>query len=126
MQFVANAELRPRDEICDAKAFLYHQHWRVRDAQLFLRPMPDELHPGIVYERRYAASGIVGWGRQDGWDVVTTVNKKLKWSSRRAHSSAGSFVAITGKTSDCVTCTPPFFNLVFLVDLILTMLYILD
>lgn len=71
-EFVSSAELRPIEEINEAEAFLYHQHWRVRDAQLFQKPMPEELDPGIVFERRYAASWIVGWGRAAGWDNVPT------------------------------------------------------
>lgn len=70
--FISTAELRPVEEIKEAEAFLYHQHWRVRDAQLFEKPMPEELNPGIVYERRYSASWIVGWGRDLGWDNVPT------------------------------------------------------
>jgi len=59
---------------------LYHQHWRVRDAELvgigqFLEPRPDDppiedLDPSIVYERRYALSWLVGWG--EDWDNVPT------------------------------------------------------
>jgi hypothetical protein len=53
---------------------------RVRDAQFvgigkYLQPQPgdppiDELNPGIVYERRYGLSWLVGWG--DDWDNVPT------------------------------------------------------
>jgi hypothetical protein len=59
---------------------LYHQHWRVRDAELvgigkFLEPQPgdppiEELNPGIVHERRYGLSWLVGWG--EDWDNVPT------------------------------------------------------
>jgi hypothetical protein len=78
--FVSTARLRESQEISDMEAFLYHQHWRVRDAELVglgkhLKPGPDdppieELHPGIVYERRYGLSWVVGWG--DDWDSVPT------------------------------------------------------
>jgi hypothetical protein len=68
--FIANAALRPQNELEEMEGKLYHEHWRVRDAQLFEKPMPDELHPGIVYERRYAASWLVGWG--DDFDDVPT------------------------------------------------------
>ncbi len=33
--FIANAALRPQDVIENMESDLYHQHWRVRDAQLF-------------------------------------------------------------------------------------------
>jgi hypothetical protein len=68
--FVVSAALRPDAHLDDAEAHLYHQHWRVRDAELFHKPMPPELDPGIVYERRYALSWLVGWG--DDWDNVPT------------------------------------------------------
>lgn len=71
-EFIQTAELRAIEEVHELEGFLYHQHWRIRDAQLFQKPIPDELHPGIVYERRYAASWIVGWDRQQGWDNVPT------------------------------------------------------
>jgi hypothetical protein len=68
--FIQSAKLRDKQEIIDAESDLYHQHWRVRDADLFDKPMPKELNPGIVYERRYGASWLVGWG--DDWDNVPT------------------------------------------------------
>jgi len=58
--FVARASLRPIEILDEAEQDLYHQHWRVHDAQLLRKPMPDELDPGIVYERRYAASWLIG------------------------------------------------------------------
>lgn len=68
--FILNAELRSNDILQEAEQHLYHQHWRVRDAELFGKPMPPDLQPGIVYERRYGASWLVGWG--DDWDNVPT------------------------------------------------------
>ena len=54
--FIQSACLQEIGRIQEQEQHLYHQHWRVRDAQLFGREMPPELHPGIVYERRYALS----------------------------------------------------------------------
>jgi hypothetical protein len=68
--FLSAARLRPREILEEAESDLYHQHWRVRDAQLFGKPMPADLDPGIVYERRYALSWLVGWGAD--WDYVPT------------------------------------------------------
>jgi len=68
--FVRNAKLRPLDELVEMEDHLYHQHWRVRDAQLLQRPTPAELHAGVVIERRYALSWLVG-GCED-WDNVPT------------------------------------------------------
>jgi hypothetical protein len=68
--FLAAARLRPADMLEEAEANLYHQHWRVRDAQLFGKPTPSELDRDIVYERRHALSWLVGWGTE--WDDVPT------------------------------------------------------
>jgi Domain of unknown function (DUF4272) len=68
--FVAKAQLRDAAAIAAAEAELFDAHWQVRDAQLFGRPVPSGLNPDIVYERRYALSWLVGWGR--GWDEVPT------------------------------------------------------
>jgi len=68
--FIEKSSLRPDHVLADAEADLYHQHWRVRDAQLFQKSMPAELDPSIVYERRYALSWLVGWG--EDWDDVPT------------------------------------------------------
>ncbi len=69
-RFVQTAQLREKEVLDEAEANLYQQHWRVRDAQLFGKPMPEELDPGIVFERRYGASWMVGWGND--WDNVPT------------------------------------------------------
>jgi hypothetical protein len=70
LSFLSSAKLRSIKEIEDKESELYHQHWRVRDAELFNKPMPPELDPGIVYERRYGLSWVVGWG--DDWEDVPT------------------------------------------------------
>lgn len=68
--FIQSARLREIEKIQEKEQHLHHQHWRVRDAQLFRREMPTELNPGIVYERRYGLSWLVGWG--ENWDDVPT------------------------------------------------------
>lgn len=68
--FKSKIELRPDKELKSMEFELYHQHWRVRDAQLFEKKMPSELNPSIVYERRYALSWLIGDG--DDWDDVPT------------------------------------------------------
>lgn len=68
--FLTRATLRPLETLTAAEQDLYHQRWRVRDAQLFGEPMPMELDPGVVRERRYALSWLVGWGSD--WDHVPT------------------------------------------------------
>lgn len=65
--FRLSATKRPSEEIQEMEAFLYHQHWRVRDKQLGfnngagipLEPgeIPvSELNSSVVYERRYGLS----------------------------------------------------------------------
>ncbi|WP_417763655.1 DUF4272 domain-containing protein [Shewanella sp.] len=76
--FLAEAQLRSEDELVQMEAYLYHQHWRVRDRDYGFHndkpdaddPNIDELDSGIVYERRYGMS----WGVGDGedWDNVPT------------------------------------------------------
>ena len=81
LAFVSKARLRNAQEISDMENGLYHQHWRVRDRDLglnvgkTLEPHPgdppiEELNSGIVYERRYGLSWLVGWG--EDWDNVPT------------------------------------------------------
>lgn len=66
--FLAQVALRPAEVLEVTEEFLYNQHWRVRDAELFNKPMPRELDPLIVYQRRYALSWLVGRG--EDWDIV--------------------------------------------------------
>jgi hypothetical protein len=69
-RFLSQAVARPSEQLDATEGEVYHEHWRVRDAQLFGRPMPPELDPDIVYERRYALSWVVGFG--EDWDDVPT------------------------------------------------------
>jgi Domain of unknown function (DUF4272) len=80
-RFLSTATLRPEEELNEMEQFLYHQHWRVRDYQLFPKlqrdPLSDgeqpieELNPKIVYMNpRYAMRWLVGWGND--WDAVPT------------------------------------------------------
>jgi hypothetical protein len=69
-EFKRRTKLRPDNELNEMEGQLYHEHWRVRDAQFFGKEMPSELNPSIVYERRYGLSWLVGWG--DDWDDVPT------------------------------------------------------
>jgi hypothetical protein len=79
--FISQAQLRDDEEIHEMEMHLHHQHWRVRDVELgfnvgkTLEPGPndppiEELNPGIVHERRYALSWLVGHG--EDWDDVPT------------------------------------------------------
>ncbi len=68
--FKSSIQLRSKDELDEMENELYNEHWRVRDAQLFGKEMPEDLDPDVVYERRYALSWLVGWA--DDWDNVPT------------------------------------------------------
>ena len=77
-QFLQQARRREPDELQEQEQYLYHQHWRVRDRDLgFHKDEPGEDDPdidslisGLVYERRYAMSWVLGYG--DTWDDVPT------------------------------------------------------
>ncbi|APU11773.1 hypothetical protein A5M85_16245 [Cellulophaga lytica] len=69
-EFITTITLRPDEDLTAMETELYNQHWRVRDAQLFGKEMPEELNPSVVYERRYGLSWIIGYG--DDWDSVPT------------------------------------------------------
>jgi len=68
--FIEQIQLRPHPVLETMAGELYNAHWQVRDAQLFDKEMPATLQPGIVYERRYALSWLVGDG--EDWDNVPT------------------------------------------------------
>jgi hypothetical protein len=80
-ELIAQAQLRSAEEINAMESYLSHQHWRVHYAELIgldevLKrstdddPPIEELDHGIVFERRYGLSWLVGWGND--WDDVPT------------------------------------------------------
>lgn len=77
-EFLADAKLKDDEVLTQMESFLYHQHWRVRDRDMgFNNDEPDEddinineLNSGIVYERRYGMSWVLGYG--ESWDDVPT------------------------------------------------------
>jgi hypothetical protein len=50
--FVSTATIRPVEELNQMEQFLYHQHWRVRDSQLFPKRQRDPLSDGEPPYRR--------------------------------------------------------------------------
>lgn len=93
LAFVSSARLRDPKEISDMESNLYHQHWRVRDAELvgigrFLEPQPgdppiEDLDPGIVYERRYGLSWLVGWGTEGArWPAGSRLRRPRPGAAR--------------------------------------------
>lgn len=69
--FVSGSTLRSEEEITDANDQIFDLHWSIRDAQVFGRPVPNGLVPGVVQERHHALNWLVGYFDQD-WDDVAT------------------------------------------------------
>jgi hypothetical protein len=69
--FIRCAQMRPVAQIAEEYEKVYHSHWRVRDAQINGRPIPEELNAGVVYERHYAFNWIIGYFGQ-AWDDIST------------------------------------------------------
>mgnify|MGYP003577157264 CR=1 FL=1 len=69
--FISKASLRTEEEIRGELDSVYDAHWRVRDAQLKRRPVPDGLNPGVIQERHYALNWLTGYDGQE-WDGITT------------------------------------------------------
>jgi hypothetical protein len=69
--FVRTAKLRPVEDVRLEYEKIYDAHWRLRDAQLFGKPLPSDVMPGVVRERHHAFNWIIGYGNQP-WDEVST------------------------------------------------------
>ncbi|MEO0454184.1 MAG: DUF4272 domain-containing protein [Verrucomicrobiota bacterium] len=69
--FISSSSLRSSDVITVEYEKIYDAHWRVRDAQLNDRTIPDDIIPGIVSERHYGFNWIIGYCGQD-WDEIST------------------------------------------------------
>ncbi len=67
-QFIVQACLRAEEVIANEEERLVDEHWQVTDARLHRKPMPAHLDSGIVLERRYALSWMIGYG--EDWDCV--------------------------------------------------------
>lgn len=70
-QFLRSALLRHADEVRAEYDIVYQAHWRVRDAELFGKPPPEDVDHGVVQERHHAFNWIVGYCGQS-WDEITT------------------------------------------------------
>lgn len=69
--FIESCNLREEDEIYDLNELIYDSHWKVRDAQINGKKIPDNLDSGVVQERHYAINWLMGYCGQD-WDEITT------------------------------------------------------
>lgn len=71
VEFISSAKLRNEDLIHSANESTYRTHWRVRDAQLNGRPVPDRLNADVVQERHYAFNWLIGY-LGENWDDIKT------------------------------------------------------
>ena len=70
-EFVKQATLRDEADILKASEDIYNAHWKVRDAQVNRRDVPDRINPSVIQERHYALNWLTGYGGLD-WDDITT------------------------------------------------------
>ncbi|PTQ75707.1 DUF4272 domain-containing protein [Celeribacter persicus] len=68
---LAEARLRPQDDILNAAELAYRYNWAATNARMNNRPAPSNLDAGVVYERHYAFNWLVGYGKQS-WDTIST------------------------------------------------------
>lgn len=66
--FRAKVKPRPLEEVIAALDLAYCLHWAVRDAMIRGKPIPGNLDPVVVIERRRALEWLVS---KDEWDEVT-------------------------------------------------------
>src|SRR5215475_7425833 len=69
--FIQRAKSRPMSEILDEADLIYRYDWAVVDARIKGEEPPENLDPGVVYERHYALNWLIGYMDQE-WDDVTT------------------------------------------------------
>lgn len=70
-QFIADAKLRPIQDILDENDLIYRYHWAVVDARVNGLKIPNEIDSSVVLERHYALNWLVGYMEQT-WDDVST------------------------------------------------------
>jgi hypothetical protein len=70
-KFIETSLLRSKDVISREYENVYQAHWKVRDAKINGREIPEELVSGVVMERHYGFNWIVGYEGQE-WDDITT------------------------------------------------------
>jgi hypothetical protein len=69
--FISSAQLRDEAEIRDEYEKIYDAHWRVRDARIHERPIPDCLDAGAIFERHWGFNWLTGYCGQE-WDQIST------------------------------------------------------
>lgn len=69
--FINTSELVSEDMINDNLEIIYEQHWKVRDATINNKPVPENLNGGVIQEKHHAFNWITGYENQS-WDNVST------------------------------------------------------
>lgn len=67
--FVAEARLRPDEELEEANEAAHELHWQARDAKL--NDKKTTIDSGVIRERHYGLNWLIGYDRQ-AWDDITT------------------------------------------------------
>ena len=70
-EFVATAVRLPDDALLEYADDVLNSHWEARDASIRGKPVPENLHIGIIQERHHAINWVTGYGNLP-WDEVTT------------------------------------------------------
>jgi hypothetical protein len=69
--FFEESKLRTTAEIQSTLDNIYDQHWKVRDAKINKKEIPNNLDAGVIREKHYALNWMTGYENQD-WDNVST------------------------------------------------------
>ena len=69
--FIKTAVLLPEKKILSEYEKVYDAHWKIRDAKIHNKKIPNGFDSGVVYERHYAFNWLTGYMKQE-WDDVTT------------------------------------------------------
>ncbi len=69
--FIETSILRSKEIIESEYENVYQAHWKVRDAKINGKKVPEELVPGVVLERHYGFNWIIGYDGQQ-WDDIAT------------------------------------------------------
>ncbi len=70
-KFIESSLLRSKEVISNQYENVYQAHWKVRDARINGREVPEGLISGVVMERHYGFNWIVGYEGLE-WDDITT------------------------------------------------------
>lgn len=70
-EFTESSRLRDEAEIYDINEIIYESHWKVRDARINDKSLPEGLNSSVIQERHYAMNWLLGYCGQE-WDEITT------------------------------------------------------